>query len=219
MSDNISGTIFREGTTVQKDESGAIQAVYCRTEVIAQLFGVSVRRIQQLTQDGILSTTELLNDGRRQRRYELVSTVQRYIQNLSDKAYGRQGKSEKEMELREQKMLADIALKESQGELHRLKTSIASGEYISIEEVRLDYAKFFVVFKKFAMSIPARVCGLFSGHLDPIEARRIEKELSQEVSALLASFVVAGVVEPREVKGILKDEESKTAVEEEVQSS
>lgn len=39
-------------------------------------------------------------------------------------------------------MQADIALKESQGELHRLKTEIAAGQYISVEEVKLDYAKF-----------------------------------------------------------------------------
>ncbi len=79
-----------------------------------------------------------------------------------------------------------------------------------MDEVRIDYAKFFLVFKKFAMSVPARVCGMLSGQLEPLEARRIEKEMSAEVSALLVSFVIAGVVEPREVKEILdarKDKE------------
>ena len=66
-----------------------------------------------------------------------------YVKYLSDKAYGKQHRTDKEIELREQKMQADIALKESQGELHRLKTEIAAGQYISVEEVKLDYAKFF----------------------------------------------------------------------------
>ena len=35
-----------------------------RVEIIAQLFGVTVRRIQQLTQEGVLPTTETV-DGRR----------------------------------------------------------------------------------------------------------------------------------------------------------
>ena len=35
-----------------------------RVEIIAQLFGVTVRRIQQLTQEGILPTTETA-EGRR----------------------------------------------------------------------------------------------------------------------------------------------------------
>ena len=200
-------------------ETGEVKGNFYRTEVIAQLFGVSVRRIQQLTQEGIISTTEVIEDGRKQRRYDLVPTIQKYVKYLSDKAYGKQGRTEKEMELREQKMQADIALKESQGELHRLKTSIAAGDYISIEEVKLDYAKFFVVFKKFAMSLPARVSGMLSGQLEPLEARRIEKEVSSEISSLLNSFVIAGIVEPKDAKDILKNGETKKTLEEEVPGS
>lgn len=177
---------------------------YYRTEVIAKLFGFeSSRRIQQLTQDGIIETVEVVENGRKVRRYDLIPTVRKYIQYLSEKAYSKPGRSEKEMELREQKMEADIALKESQGELHRLKTSIAAGEYISVKEARLDYAKFFVTFKKFAMSLPARVSGMLSGQLEPVEARRVEKEISSEITTFLNSFVIAGVVKPSEVKDIL----------------
>ena len=163
---------------------------YYRVEIIAQLFGVTVRRIQQLTQEGVLPTTET-PEGR---RYDLVPTIQKYVQYLSDKAYGK-NRSEKETELRQQKMEADIALKESQGELHRLKTEIAAGRYISIEEVTLDYTRFFVTFKKFAMSLPSRLTGIISGHVDPLEARRIEKDLTGEIQRLLEAFVVAGVTE------------------------
>ena len=159
-----------------------------------------MRRIQQLTQDGVISTTKIIEDGRTVRRYDLVPTIQNYIKYLSEKAYGRQGRTDKEIELREQKMEADIALKESQGELHRLKTEIAAGKYISVEEVKMDYSKFFVVFKKFAVSIPARVVGMLSGQLQPTEARKIEKELADEVNRLLGAFVIAGVVGPKDVK-------------------
>ena len=144
---------------------GEVKGSFYRTEIIAQLFGVTVRRVQQLTQEGIISTTKILEDGKSVRRYDLVPTIQAYVKYLSDKAYGKQHRTDKEIELREQKMQADIALKESQGELHRLKTEIAAGQYISVEEVKLDYAKFFVVFKKFAMSIPARVTGMLSGQI------------------------------------------------------
>lgn len=161
-----------------------------RVEIIAQLFGVTVRRIQQLTQEGVLPTTET-TEGR---RYDLVPTIQKYVQYLSDKAYGK-NRSEKETELREQKMKAEIALKESQGELHRLRTEIAAGKYISIEEVTLDYTRFFVTFKKFAMSLPSRLTGIISGYVEPLESRRIEKDLTGEVQRLLEAFVVAGVTE------------------------
>ena len=170
------------------DNSGKVTGGgFQRVEIIAQLFGVTVRRIQQLTQEGILHTSET-PEGR---RYDLVPTIQSYVKYLSDKAYGKD-RSEKELELREQKIQAEIALKESQGELHRLKTDITAGKYISVEEVVLDYQKFFVTFKNFAMAIPARLVDQISGSVEPLEARRIEKEIQLEIKKLLYSFVVAG---------------------------
>ncbi len=192
-------SVALQGVHITSD-GGELKGGFCRTEIIGKLFGVTARRIQQLTQDGVISTTKIIEDGRTVRRYDLVPTIQNYIKYLSEKAYGRQGRTDKEIELREQKMEADIALKESQGELHRLKTEIAAGKYISVEEVKMDYSKFFVVFKKFAVSIPARVVGMLSGQLQPTEARKIEKELADEVNRLLGAFVIAGVVGPKDVK-------------------
>lgn len=190
-SEQLNGEILRAGGVLYLDNNGKVAGGgFYRVEIIAQLFGVTVRRIQQLTQEGVLPTTET-NEGR---RYDLVPTIQRYVQYLSDKAYGK-NRSEKETELREQKMKAEIALKESQGELHRLRTDIAAGKYISIEEVTLDYTRFFVTFKKFAMSLPSRLTGIISGYIEPLEARHIEKELTGEVQKLLEAFVVAGVTE------------------------
>ena len=164
---------------------------FYESKVIAQLFGVSVRRIQQLTQEGIIETTQVHGEGR---RYELVPTIQAYTKYLADKAYGRE-QSDREAELKEQKMRADIALEESQGELHQLKTAIAAGKYIAVEEVTLDYQRFFVTFKKFAMALPARLTDMVKDSMEPLEARRIEKSIQQEVQRLLEAFVVAGVTE------------------------
>lgn len=187
------------GGGIQMSENGEVKGSLYRTEVIAQLFGVSVRRVQQLTQEGIIQTTKTLDEnGHTVRRYDLVPTIQNYIKHLSEKAYGKSGRTDKEIELREQKMKADVALKESQGELHRLKTEIAAGKYISIEEVKMDYSKFFVVFKKFATSLPARLISMISGSMDPAEARRVEKELAGEVNRLMTSFVIAGVIGPKD---------------------
>jgi len=188
-----------------------------RVEVISQLFGVTVRRIQQLTQEGVLKTVEAQDEnGKRCRRYDLIPTVKRYVAFLRDKASTKGSRTDKEIELKEQKLEADIALRESQGELHRLKTAIAAGEYISIEEVRLDYAKFFVIFKKFAMSLPARIGGMLSGSLEPLEQRRVEKEISGEISTLLNSFVVAADIAPKDVRGILSGEKEDAQVAQKV---
>ncbi len=163
-----------------------------RVEIIAQLFGVTVRRIQQLTQEGVLPTTETAEG----RRYDLVPTIQGYVQYLSDKAYGK-NRSEKELELKEQKMKAEIALKESQGELHQLKTAIAAGKYIAVEEVIVEYQAFFLQFKKFAKGIAPRLVDTVGDfiELDPLQARQLEKTISLDVDNQLASFVLSAVTE------------------------
>ena len=178
------------------DEKGKVAGGgYYRVEIIAQLFGVTVRRIQQLTQEGVIPTTETA-DGR---RYDLVPTIQKYVKYLSDKAYGK-SRSEKEMELREQKLEAEIALKESQSELHRIRTEITAGKYIAVEEVKMDYSRFFLTFKKFAMSLPSRLTDMVGNRIEPIEARHMEKDLQREVQRLLEGFVVAGVTELPQTK-------------------
>ena len=155
------------------------------SKVIAQLFGVSVRRIQQLTQDGILETVHI--SGQRN-KYDLIPTIQAYIKYLSDKAYGREAKLS-ETELREKKLQAEIALKESQTELHQLRTAIANGKYISIEE-----AKFFAVLKRFCSGLPSRVVGMIGSRISPVESRELEKDLNKEINDILRTFVLAATV-------------------------
>lgn len=163
----------------------------CKVDTIAKLFGLSVRRIQQLTQEGILPTVETKVAGRKATgRYMLAETVNRYIAYLK----GKQGqdRSERLLELKEQKLAAEVGLKELQGELHEIKRDIEIGKYIDVEQVELDYMTFFVVFKKFAMSIPSRVVGQMQGSLDPLEARALEKRLNDDIVELLRDFTVAG---------------------------
>lgn len=173
---------------------------YYSKDTIAQLFGLSGRRIEQLVQDGVIDRVRLKNG---EVRFELVPTIQKYIKFLSDKAYGRE-RSDREAELKEAKLRADVALKESQGELHRLRTEIAQGNYISVEEAKADYSRFFIVFKNFALSIPGKMAGRLSGFIDPVEVREIENELQKEVKKLLNDFVSRAVLEKPEPEDVTK---------------
>lgn len=152
---------------------------------LAQLFGVSGRRVGQLTEDGAIE-----KDGRGV--YDLEKTVKAYIKYLSDKAYARE-ESMTEAELKEQKLRAEVALKESQKDLHELKTEIAKGQYVPVEEVELDYKKFFATFKKFAMAMPSRIAGLVGAHVEPVVLRDIEKKMNDETVRMLRAFVVSAV--------------------------
>lgn len=158
---------------------------YATKETIAQLFGLTGRRIEQLVADGVIDRVRINGGGV---RFELASTIQKYVKYLSDKAYGKD-RSESEAKLKEQKLRAEVALKESQGELHRLRTEIAAGNYISVEEVKADYSRFFIVFKNFALSIPGKMTGRLTGYVDPVEVREIEKDLQKEIKKHLKNFV------------------------------
>ena len=173
---------------------------YASKDTICRLFGLTGRRIEQLVADGVIDRVKTKGG---EVRFELAPTIQKYIKYLSDKAYGRE-RSDKEAELKEQKLRADVALKESQGELHRLRTEIAQGNYISVEEVKADYSRFFIVFKNFSLSIPGKMAGRLSGFVDPVEVREIENELQKEVKKLLSDFVSRAVVEKAEPEDVTK---------------
>ena len=171
---------------------------YATKDTIAQLFGLSGRRIEQLVADGVIDRVRIDGGGV---RFELAPTIQKYVKYLSDKAYGKE-RSEAESKLKEQKLRADVALKESQGELHRLRTEIAAGNYISVEEAKADYSRFFIVFKNFALSIPGKMAGRLAGFVDPVEVREIEDDLQKEVKKLLKDFVSRAITEESEPEDV-----------------
>lgn len=178
------------------DDRALKDIIHCTGSQIAKLFGLTVRSIQNLSADGIIET-EKAKGGK---RYNLEDTVKRYVSHLSNKAHGRL-ESKNEEELRAQKLKAEIRLKESQGELHALKTDIVTGKYIPVEEVKSDYERFFITFKNFVMGIPAKVTVEISGAIEPAEVRRIEKKLSEEMSEILREIVVNAEKENSKGKG------------------
>lgn len=188
-SDNFSICKPETGESMTEENNRIIVSV----DELADFFCLSRQRVSQLTAEGVLHRR---SSGR---GYDLKENIQDYIQNLQRRANGRRSLGEEE--LKKKKLEADIALKESQGELHQLKTAIASGQYISVEEVQMDYSRFFVTFKKFALNLPARIIGFVSGQLDPAESRKLEKDISQEINGMLEAFVIAGTeAKPAEPK-------------------
>ena len=82
----IDEMLVRGGVVLPMSSDGKLsteKVAYYKVDVIASLFSLTVRRIQQLTQEGILPTVEAAGG----RRYDLVPTIQRYVKYLSDKAY------------------------------------------------------------------------------------------------------------------------------------
>ena len=161
----------------------------CTTVELAKFFGISSRTVQRLAQEGILPKSEGNRKGAK--LYSLMKSVQAYCSYLSGKG---KAKADDNLaaRLQEQKLQTEIKLKESQAELQQIKTEIAKGKYILIEDVHLEVQRFFVVFKKFAMAIPSRMGGIIAGYVEPVVVRGIEKDLQKEINDMLRTFIVAG---------------------------
>lgn len=168
---------------------------WASTTAIAQLIGRSTRRVQQLTQDGVLSTE--VPPGGGARRYRTARTIQDYMawqeQKIRDELSGSTLPNLKSLTIK--KLQAEVELKESQGALHKLKTAIAEGKYLPAEQVSGDLSDFLRRLKQFADRIPARAAGTMSGYLDTAAARAMKKDLQQELDGLFEAFVAAAHIQ------------------------
>lgn len=162
---------------------------------IGKLIGKSARRIQQLTQEGVLETEVPPSGGAR--KYRTCETVQKYIAHVEAKAQ-ETGENSRTAELNLKKLEAEVELKESQGQLHRLKTAIAEGKYISADQATEELAEFMAAFKKFAMNIPPRVVGTLAGYVDALTVRATEKTMRKELETMLAAFTDAAMEQQEE---------------------
>lgn len=165
------------------------------TTVISQLLGKTVRRVQQLTQEGVLETE--IPPGGGVRKYRTCATIQRYVAYVEAKAQ-ETGENSRAAELTMKKLEAEVELKESQGQLHRLKTAIAEGRYLAADHATEELTEFMASFKKFAMNIPPRMAGTMSGYADAVAIRAMEKAMRKELESLLAAFSDGAIMEERE---------------------
>lgn len=99
----------------------------------------------------------------------------------------------KSVNLQKKKLEAEIAFKEAQSDLSRLKADIAEGKYLEKEIVEAELARFFLVFKKSSMSLSRKLSGEVSAYVEPLEARRIEKSLTEIINDALEQMSVDGV--------------------------
>lgn len=170
---------------------------WANSTAIAQLLGKTTRRIQQLTQDGVLETE--VPPGGGARKYKTCDTIGRYIAYVEEKAQ-EVGSGGKLAELNLKKLTAEVELKESQGTLHKLKTAIQEGKYIPADQATEELTEFMEDFRRFLNAIPARISGTMAGYTDTVTARAMEKSMRGELEDMLSTFVGAAtaIVETRE---------------------
>lgn len=120
------------------------------TQVIAQIFGVSTRRIEQLKAEGIIKGSG------KPTKYDLLPTIQAYIKYLSDKAYGREQK-QSVADLEQQKLQAEVDMKRAKAEAASLELSELRGKLHRAEDVEAITTDHVLFLRSMLMAMPGKL--------------------------------------------------------------
>ncbi len=120
------------------------------TQVIAKIFGVSTRRVEQLKAEGVI-----VGQGR-PTKYDLLPTIQKYIQYLSDKANGREQKKST-ADIVEQKLQAEANLKQSKAKVAEMQWKELDGQMHRSEDVEAMTNDLVFNVRSMIMALPGRL--------------------------------------------------------------
>lgn len=125
---------------------------YQKADVIARLFGKTTRRIQQLTQDGILPTEETPQG----RRYDLLPTIQRYIRYLEERI-AKGGQSEALNAKLEKKLDAEIKYKQAKADKAKLELDELKGTLHRADDIEKLTNELVFSVRAMLLAMPGRV--------------------------------------------------------------
>ena len=125
---------------------------YCKTEDLANLFGLTGQWINQLTRDGVIKRRETPAG----KRYNVVESVRAYTQYLRDKAASRADKGipeDKELE----KFDAEVRIKRAKAEIAELEAQEVQGIMHRSEDVADMTEDLIYTVRGSLMALPGRL--------------------------------------------------------------
>ena len=141
------------------------------TQVIAKIFGVSTRRVEQLKTEGVIK-----GQGK-PTTYDLLPTIQAYIRYLSDKANGRE-KKETTAELEEAKLRAEVDIKEAKAKAAQMELKELQGKMHRAEDVEAITTDHVLFLRSMLMAMPGKLAVDLAGtHTAPEQADRVKREV------------------------------------------
>ncbi len=189
----------------EKPQKGVNTAGLQKVDYIANFFNRSVRRIQQLTQDGILPTVKGA-DGKRY--YDLVMTIKRYIEYLQEQLEKKKNPLEEKEKTR---LDAEISLKQAKATTAQLELDELKGDMHRSEDVQGFLEEFASYIRSMMLALPGILAVDLSELDNPSEiSERIEEEVNRILSHLSEYSYNPDYFKKRvrERAGWRKDEES-----------
>lgn len=123
------------------------------SDVLAELFEVTTRRIQQFTKEGIITSIKVKGAN----RYDYIPTIKQYIKYLSDKANNRESKSNEALKTETRKSNAEANLKESKASMASLELNELEGKMHRSEDVEAMTTDLVFAIRSMIMALPGRL--------------------------------------------------------------
>lgn len=139
------------------------------TDIIAKLFDLDVRRVQQLAKEGILPAA-----SQRPYKFDLLPTVKAYIRYLRDRANGKEAKTADTVKAEADKLRAEADLKQSKAKIAELQLKELEGKMHRSEDVEALTNDLVYTARSMIMALPGRLA------MDVVQAGSVN-----EASALI----------------------------------
>lgn len=122
------------------------------TDIIAKLFDLDVRRVQQLAKEGILPAA-----SQRPYKFDLLPTVKAYIRYLRDRANGKEAKTAATVKAEADKLRAEADLKQSKAKIAELQLKELEGKMHRSEDVEALTNDLVYTARSMIMALPGRL--------------------------------------------------------------
>ena len=174
------------------------------SDIVANLFGVTPRRVQQLVKDGIITATKEKGVN----KYDPPVVVKQYIRHLSEKVQGRESRHNSELD--NQKLGAEIRIKESKARLAELQLQELEGKMHRSEDVEDMTTDLVFTIRGMLVALPGRLAVDLAGLDSPPE---ISERIRLEVNSILQQLANYRY-DPAEYKRRAREREGWQGVEE-----
>ena len=122
------------------------------TDIIAKLFDLDVRRVQQLAKEGILPAA-----SQRPYKFDLLPTVKGYMRYLRDRANGKEAKTADTVKAEADKLRAEADLKQSKAKIAELQLKELEGKMHRSEDVEAMTNDLVYTARSMIMALPGRL--------------------------------------------------------------
>lgn len=122
------------------------------TEIMAKLFELDPRRVQQLAKEGVLPAA-----SQRPYKFDLLPTVKAYIRYLRDRANGKEAKTADTVKAEADKLRAEADLKQSKAKIAELQLKELEGKMHRSEDVEAMTNDLVYTARSMMMALPGRL--------------------------------------------------------------